>query len=144
MYPLLLFIHILSVILSLGPFFVLIPLLSKMKWADAPQLNSYLDSFHFAVRLSKHSGHVLVFSGVMLLWLGPWPWYTSWIAATLAVLFGTLFFIARAFSPTIRKLRDVNQDRDKLLKKLSRALYFYIFIMILMLWLMVSKPTLWH
>ncbi|WP_249866161.1 MULTISPECIES: hypothetical protein [Paenibacillus] len=128
---------------SIGPFFVLIPMLGKLRTAEDAVLSSYLDSFHFVVRLSKHSGHVLVFSGLLLLWLGGWPWNTPWIAGTFVVLFASLFFMARAFSPTIRKLRQPDHDRNKLVRKLTRSLYIYMFVLFVMLWLMMMKPALW-
>jgi hypothetical protein len=143
MYQWLLYIHILSVILSIGPFFVLIPLLAKIKTVDSFQLAPYLDSFDYVVRLSKHAGHILVISGVLLVWVGRWHWFTSWIVVTIAILMSTLFFIARAFSPILRKLRKPDNDRHELVKKLTRALLFYIFIMLVMMWFMVAKPTLW-
>jgi hypothetical protein len=118
-------------------------MLSKLRTAEGALLHSYLDSFHFVVRLSKHSGHVLVFSGLLLMWLGEWLWSTPWIAGTFIVLFASLFFMARAFSPTIRRLRQNDNDRDKLVAKLSRSLYLYLFILFVMLWLMMMKPALW-
>jgi len=143
LYPWLVFIHAVSAVVSIGPFIVLIPMLSKLRTPDRQLLSSYLDTFHFVVRLSKHSGHVLVFSGLLLLWLGGWPWSTPWIAATFAVLFASLFFMARAFSPTIRRLRQEEHDREPLVRKLSRALYLYMIILFVMLWLMIMKPALW-
>ncbi|WP_282943446.1 hypothetical protein [Paenibacillus sp. RC67] len=129
--------------ISIGPFFVLIPMLGKLRKTEEPLLSSYLDSFLFVVRLSKHSGHVLVFSGLLLLWLGGWPWTTPYIAATFVVLFASLLFMARAFSPTIRRLRQPDHDRVKLVNKLTRSLYIYMFVLFIMLWLMIMKPALW-
>ncbi|WP_091173413.1 DUF2269 family protein [Paenibacillus sp. 1_12] len=143
LYLWLIFIHAVSAMVSIGPFFVLIPMLSKLRTAEGAVLNSYLDSFHFTVRLSKHTGHVLVASGLLLMWLGGWPWSTPWIAGTFIVLFASLLFMARAFSPTIRKLRQPEHDRKLLVNKLSRALYMYMFVLFVMLWLMIMKPTLW-
>jgi hypothetical protein len=144
MYPWLVYLHILSAVASIGPFFVLIPLLRKMKTAENAELQLHLDSFQFAVRLSKHTGHLLVATGVLLMWLGNWPWKTSWILATIIVMVTSLYFIARAFSPTIRELRKPTVpigDRNLLLRKLSRALYLYIALLLVMMWFMVVKPT---
>lgn len=143
MYPWLVFIHSISAMVSIGPYIVLIPMLRKLKSSEGPVTDSYLDSFQFTVRLSKHAGHVLVVSGLLLMWLGDWPWTTPWITATFAILFASLFFLARAFSPTIRKLREQGNDRVYLVRKLSRALYIYLFVLFLMLWLMMMKPQLW-
>jgi hypothetical protein len=142
-YPWLVFIHAVSAMVSIGPFFVLIPMLSKLRTAEGSVLTSYLDSFHYVIRLSKHTGHVLVGSGLLLMWLGGWPWNTPWIAGTFVVLFASLFFMARAFSPTIRRLRQPDHDRKALVNKLSRALYLYMLVLFIMLWLMMMKPTLW-
>lgn len=143
MYPWLIFIHSVSAMVSIGPFFVLIPMLRKLKTVDGLVQDSYLDSFQFVVRLSKHAGHVLVASGLLLMWIGRWPWTTPWIAGTFVVLFASLFFLARAFSPTIRKLRLPEQNRATLLSKLSRALYLYLLVLFIMLYLMIMKPMLW-
>jgi uncharacterized membrane protein len=143
MYPMLLYIHILSAVLSIGPFFALIPLLSKIRSVDQVKLDPYLDCFRYVVRLAKHAGHILVISGILLMWIGKYDWLTSWIVLTILLLLGTLFFIARAFSPILRKFREPDHDRHHLVKKLARALLFYILIMLVLLWLMVAKPTLW-
>jgi len=143
LYPWLIFIHAVSALVAVGPFIVLIPMLSKLRVAEGDILHAYLDSFQFVVRLSKHSGHVLVLSGLLLLWLGGWPWSTPWIAGPFIVLFASLFFMARAFSPTIRRLREPMHDRNALVGKLSRSLYLYMFILFVMLWLMIMKPALW-
>jgi hypothetical protein len=142
-YPWLVFIHAVSAMAAIGPFFVLIPMLPKLRHAEGSLLGAYLDSFHFTVRLSKHTGHVLVGSGLLLMWLGGWPWSTPWIAGTFLVLIASLFFMARAFSPTIRRLRQPDHDRNQLVSKLSRALYMYMFVLFLMLYLMIMKPALW-
>lgn len=143
MYHWLVFIHSISAMVSIGPYIVLIPMLQKLKSSEGAVTDSYLDSFQFTVRLSKHAGHVLVGSGLLLIWLGDWPWTTPWIAGTFIVLFASLFFLARAFSPTIRKLREPGHDRVVLVRKLGRALYIYLFVLFLMLWLMMMKPQLW-
>jgi|GEM_PF-262169 hypothetical protein len=143
MYPWIVFIHAVSAMVSIGPFILLIPLMRKLRSAKGPVFEAQLDLFHAAVRLSKHAGHVLVASGLLLMWLGGWPWHTPWIAATLAVLFASLLFMARAFSPTIRKLRQGSEGREALLAKLARSLYIYLTVLFIMLWLMIMKPGLW-
>jgi hypothetical protein len=143
MYTLLLYIHILSAVASIGPFLVLIPLLSRLKTAAEPQFSGDLQTFSFVVRLSKHAGHVLVGSGVLLVWVGGWSWVTPWILMTLIILFSALFFIARAFTPTLRQLAKGGQDRDAGVSKLTRSLYAYLLILLLLMWFMVAKPDLW-
>ncbi|WP_159883558.1 DUF2269 family protein [Paenibacillus puerhi] len=143
MYKWLLYIHVISAIVSIGPFFVLMPMLRKLKDAEGDRLDTYLDSFTFVVRLSKHTGHVLVVSGLLLMWIGGYPWTTPWIFGTFVVLFASLLFMARAFSPTIRRFRQEGQDRTTLVRKLARSLYLYLFVLFVMLGLMVMKPALW-
>lgn len=143
MYQWLVFVHMFSAMVSIGPFFILIPMIKKLRSAEEAVLQAQLDSFHFAVRLSKHAGHVLVVSGFVLMWLGGYPWTTPWIAGTFIVLLLSLFFMARAFSPTIRKLREPEADRAPLVSKLNRSLYIYLTVLLIMLWLMKMKPPLW-
>jgi hypothetical protein len=143
-YSFLLYLHIFSVIPSLGPFFILFPMLRKLRSASADELMIYLPTFTFAIRLSKHSGHVLVPSGVMLMWLGHVSWLTSWVLLTIFILVSSLYFIARAFSPTIRKLAiPEHTNRQALVNKLRSSLCLYVVLMMIMLWFMVDKPNFW-
>jgi hypothetical protein len=143
-YSFFLYLHIFSVIPSLGPFFILFPLLRKLRKASTDELKIYLPTFTFAIRLSKHSGHVLVPSGVILMWLGHVSWLTSWVLITIFILVSSLYFIARAFSPAIRKLAiPDHQDRQALVNKLRSSLLLYVGLMMIMLWFMVTKPNLW-
>jgi hypothetical protein len=142
-YRFLVYLHILSVIMSIGPFFALIPMAKKLRKAEGEVQKVYLDSFRFAVRLTKHAGHILVVSGILLVALGPWTWKTSWIVMTIIIMMSSLFFLARAFSPILKKFIDVGHDRELLVKKLSWTTIAYILLLLLMLWFMVTKPTLW-
>ncbi|CAH1212524.1 hypothetical protein PAECIP111893_03554 [Paenibacillus plantiphilus] len=139
----LLYTHIVSAIMSIGPFFILIPLLSKLRASELHVQQAYLDTFRAAVRLAKHAGHVLVVSGVLLVMEASWSWTTSWIVVTVLILLSSLFFLARAFSPSIRKLAEPETDRDQAMRKLTRAVWIYLALLMIMLWFMVAKPTLW-
>ncbi len=143
MYKFLLYLHILSVMLSVGPFFVLIPLLSRIRTASSELLPAYLTAFHQAVTLSKHAGHVLVITGATLVWTGGWSWLTPWIVSPIVIMFAALSFIARAFSPILKEFADPSHDRRLLVARLSRAVWLYILIMLVMMWFMVAKPALW-
>ncbi|MDQ0215340.1 putative membrane protein [Oikeobacillus pervagus] len=143
MYRVLLYIHIVSAILSIGPFFVLLPLIRKLRIGKGNVQQAYLDSFRFVVRLSKHAGHVLVVSGVLLVFMSSWTWKTSWILMTVAIMVSSLYFLARAFSPTIRKFADPKHDQELLIRKLKRSLIMYIGLLLVMLWFMVTKPVFW-
>lgn len=139
----LLYTHIVSAIMSIGPFFILIPLLSKLRASELHVQQAYLDTFRAAVRLAKHAGHVLVVSGILLVMEASWSWTTSWIVVTVLILLSSLFFLARAFSPSIRKLAEPETDRDQAMRKLTRAVWIYLALLMIMLWFMVAKPTLW-
>jgi hypothetical protein len=143
-YTFLLYLHILSVIPSLGPFFILFSLVSKLRTASSEELKIYLPTFTLAVRLSKHSGHVLVTSGVLMMWLGHISWLTSWVLITIIILVSSLYFIARAFSPTIQKLAaPEHNNRQELVNKLRYNVWLYVVLMLIMLWFMVNKPNFW-
>jgi hypothetical protein len=142
-YRIIIFIHVLSAIGSIGPFFILLPIINQLTKANGEALSAYLSIFRFVVRLTKHMGHILVGSGVLLIIFGPWTWRTPWIIMTLAVMFLSIFFLARAFSPTLKKFEVEGQDKNKLSVKLKRTLWNYILLLLMMLWFMVVKPVLW-
>ncbi|WP_211272848.1 hypothetical protein [Domibacillus antri] len=142
-YQLILYLHIFSAILSIGPFFVLVPMTKKMKTAENEVLLAYLSLFKSAVGLVKHAGHVLVTTGVLLIWQSAWSWTTSWVVMTIAVMAGSVFFLARAFSPVIRKFQEQKLSEEELIRRLHRSVWIYIALLMMMLWFMVSKPVLW-
>lgn len=142
-YMFLLFAHILSAVLSIGPLFVLLPLLTKMKTATDDQMKIYLIAFQAAITVVKHAGHVVVPTGFLLIWLGGFSWLTSWAVATLAVMVGSVFFLAAAFKPTIKTFQTAQYNQSTFVKKLRRSVWLYIFLLLIMLWLMVAKPALW-
>ncbi|MGD6846834.1 hypothetical protein [Rossellomorea aquimaris] len=143
LYRTLIYLHVISVVASIGPFFILLPMMKKLRTASDSVLPSYLDTFRFTVQLSKHSGHVLVGTGILLVLLGPWTWSTPWIIMTLVIMFCSLFFLARAFSPTLRKFGEDDADREWLVGKLNRTVWIYLILLLAMLWFMVVKPNLW-
>lgn len=143
LYRIFIYIHVLSATTSVGPFFILFPLIKKMKTADQPELEAYLNSFRFIVHLAKHAGHVLVISGVLLVIMGPWTWQTPWILMTLFVMFLSLFFLARAFTPKLRKFEEADADKVQLAGQLRKTTSTYIILLAAMLWFMVVKPNLW-
>ncbi|WP_139487960.1 hypothetical protein [Brevibacillus dissolubilis] len=143
LYRILLYVHILSAILSIGPFFILLPIIRKLRTAEGLVEQAYLDAFRFSNQLAKHAGHVLTVSGILLVVFGPWTWGTSWIVMTIIVLISSLLFLARAFSPTIRKFDQDGHDRAELVQKLNRSVWIYIVLLLIMLWFMVVRPTLW-
>ena len=139
----LLYIHIISVIMSIGPFFILLPLVKKLRTTKAEVQEAHLQTFRSAVRLAKHAGHVLVASGILLVIVSSWTWSASWIIVTVAVLVGSLYFLARAFSPLLRKYGKPDEDEEILERKLTKSIWIYIILLLLMLWFMVAKPVLW-
>nr|WP_239454065.1 hypothetical protein [Bacillus suaedaesalsae] len=119
----------------------MIPIVNRLVTPIEAELQSFLHTFRFVVRFTKHAGHVLIGSGVLLVILGPWTWKTPWIVATLVLLFSSLFFLARAFSPTLRKFQEANHHRELLVKKLKKAVWTYLLLLLTMLWFMVVKPN---
>lgn len=144
MYTVILYAHIMSAALSIGPFFVLLPMTKRIGAADAESLQALLITFKSATRIVMHAGHVLVLTGVLMVWQGQWPWTAPWILMTLAVMFSSVLFLARAFSPMLRKFSEPDADQAALAGKLKRSLWIYIMLLLLMLWFMVDKPTLWQ
>ncbi|KAA9016469.1 DUF2269 family protein [Niallia endozanthoxylica] len=141
LYRLIIYLHVSSSIVSIGPFFLLIPVLKKLRQAKDAELSAYLHTFQLVVRLTKHAGHVLIISGILLIWLGPWTWKTPWIIMTLVVMFSSIFFLARAFTPKLRRFHEKDADKEELVKQLTRSLWMYIILLMIMLWFMVVKPT---
>lgn len=144
MYTMILYAHIISAALSIGPFFVLLPMIKRISVADAPSLQALLITFRSATRLVMHAGHVLVATGILLVWQGPWRWDAPWILMTLAVMFSAVFFLARAFSPVLKRFSEADADQTALAAKLGRSLWIYIVLLLVMLWFMVAKPVLWQ
>jgi hypothetical protein len=138
-----LYIHILSVIMSIGPFFILLPMSQKIKSTVGIKQQAYIDTFRASVRLAKHAGHVLAASGILLVIISSWTWRTPWIDVTVIILLCSLFFLARAFSPTLRKFGQPDQNTNDLVSKLLRSTIIYLVLLLAMLWLMVSKPLFW-
>lgn len=143
MYQWILYLHIISVVVATGPVMIYVPLINKMDKLDEQQMKVFVDTFRSIVWGIKHAGHVLVTTGLLLMWLGGWPFKTSWIIAALVIIMAALFFLARAFSPILTKLETEHNQRKMLLKKLTNASLAYTVIMLLVLLLMVLKPTLW-
>ena len=143
MYTFIIFIHVISAVLSIGPFFVLFPLLNRMKDKNKEMIDTSLEVFQAAIRLVKHAGHVLVATGILLVWQGNWPWTTSWVIMTIAVMASSIVFLARAFKPNIRDYQAEKIDLDTLINKLKTAVWKYVLLLLVMLWFMVAKPNLW-
>ena len=143
MYTFIIFIHVISAVLSIGPFFALFPLLNRMKDKNKEMIDTSLEVFQAAIRLVKHAGHVLVGSGILLVWQGNWPWTTSWVIMTIVVMVSSIVFLARAFKPNIRAFHAGTIGLDMLIKKLKSNVWKYILLLSIMLWFMVAKPNLW-
>lgn len=143
LYLALIFIHVSSAVVSIGPLFVLFSVLHKMRHADPIAENAFISIFRSVVRLIKHAGHVLVGSGVLLVFLGPWSWLTPWIVMTIALMVISIFFLARAFSPILIKFDNSTANKQLLVNQLHKSTWIYIILLGMMLALMVIKPDLW-
>ncbi|MBM7610684.1 hypothetical protein JOD29_004001 [Lysinibacillus composti] len=142
-HTLFLYIHVLSAVVSIGPLFALIPILKRMEKARESEMSGFVQSFQSAITVVKHAGHVLVISGVMLIVISGWTWTTSWVLLTNIVMVGSIVFLARAFKPTIQTFGTAQYNRHEFILKLRRKTWQYIGLLLIMLWLMVVKPSFW-
>ncbi len=142
-YGILVYSHIVSAVLSIGPLFILMPIIRRLGGVDAAIEQVYLSVIKIIIRIVMHAGHFLVFSGVLLLILGPWPWYTSWVIMTLIALLLSGVFLSRGFTQVLRKFHNPDADKNKMLIRLNKTAWTYILLMLIMLWLMVQKPMFW-
>ncbi|MGG0655654.1 hypothetical protein [Rummeliibacillus pycnus] len=144
LYSTVIYIHIISAILSIGPFFVLIPMLKKMKLAKShEEMTAYVTTFSLAIQIVKHSGHVLILSGIYILWSGGYSLTSPFILMTITLLILSLVFLARAFKPTMRTFNTPQYDHKYFIDKLTKSVWIYTILLLIMLWFMVTKPALW-
>lgn len=137
------FLHVISAVLSIGPLFILMPVIKRLREVDLPIETAYLSIIRVIIRLVMHAGHVLVFTGVLLMIVGPWPWFTSWVVMTVIILGISGFFLATGFTRVLRGINLPGINKTELLNRLNRASWLYISLMLIMLWLMVQKPVFW-
>lgn len=142
-YTTIVFIHVVSAVLSIGPLFIIIPLINRLRKMIQQDEEIYLSLIQVIVRIVMHAGHVLVVSGVLLILLGPWPWYTSWVVMTVVVMGISGVFLATAFTRVLRRFHEPGLDKHGVLARLKRTTWIYIGLMFIMLWLMVQKPGFW-
>ncbi|WP_040286128.1 DUF2269 family protein [Sporosarcina koreensis] len=142
-YTLIVYVHVVSAVVSVGPLVVLFPLIRKMRTASAGEESMLLSLFKWTIRFVMHAGHVLVVTGVLLLIFGPWPWYTSWVIVTVGVMMLSIVFLARGFSKVLSRFPDEPENRDSLLRTLKETAWRYILLLLIMLYLMVAKPSFW-
>lgn len=142
-YGTIVFLHVISAVLAIGPLFILMPIIKRLRGVETVSEEVYLTVVNVIIRLVMHAGHVLVYTGVLLLIFGPWPWHTSWVIMTLAVMLLSGVFLAKGFTVVLRKFKNPNADKNKILDRLNTTSWIYIALMLIMLWLMVQKPMLW-
>nr|MBO2478633.1 hypothetical protein [Bacillota bacterium] len=139
------YLHVLGAVFAIGPYAVFFHVLRLMKQMEngGSVSPANLSVLRFVVRVSKHAGHVLVVSGVLLWWLGGYALWTSWIVIPVAILLAGLYFMARAFSPILEGLEKGTLDWSKGIQKLRFSLWGYLVILLVSLWFMITKPVLW-
>lgn len=138
------YIHVISAILSIGPFFVLIPMLKKMRFAEThEEMLAYVTVFSIAIQVVKHSGHVLILSGLILLWRGGYLITSPFIAITMSLLILSIFFLARAFKPIMQTFNTSQYEQQLFVNRLTKSVWIYTILLLIMLWLMVTKPAFW-
>ncbi|MFJ8263264.1 hypothetical protein ACIQ4I_15115 [Rummeliibacillus sp. NPDC094406] len=138
------YIHVISAILSIGPFFVLIPMLKKMRLAKThEEMTAYVTIFSLAIQVVKHSGHVLTLSGIYILWCSGYSITTPFIVMTITLLILSIVFLARAFKPTMQTFNTPQYNQQHFVDKLTKSTWIYTILLLIMLWFMVTKPALW-
>src|SRR5699024_1550895 len=142
-YSTVVFLRVVTAVLSIGPLFIIIPLINRLYKSNENDEEIFLSIIKVIVRLVMHAGHALVVTGTLLILLGPWPWYTSWVIMTLVVMGLSGVFLATGFTRVIRNFGAVHIEKHAVLNNLKRTTWIYIGLMIIMLWLMVQNPIFW-
>lgn len=143
-YNIVVYLHIIGAILSIGPFFVLFPLMKRMAHEhDMHIFQGYVEAFRLATQVVKHAGHFLVVFGIIAAIVGGYPWSTPWIVVTFILLMSSVVYLAKAFKPTLRTFGTAQFDQYSFVKKLRKAVWIYVVLLMMMLWLMVAKPMFW-
>ena len=143
LYTIMLYLHILSAIVAIGPLFAIFPLLNRMKKAPDDQVQSYVISLQGLLRAVANGGHFLIPTGFVLIWFSGWPWTSSWIIATLVIMLCSLLFMARAFKPSMVYAASEAFTKERFIHMVKVATWKYILLMGVFLWLMVDKPNIW-
>ena len=144
LYDIVVYLHIIGAILSIGPFFVLFPLMNRMqRTQDMRVLQGYVEAFHLAVQVVKHAGHFLVVFGILAAMIGGYRWSTPWIVVTFVLLMSSVVYLARAFKPTLRTFGTAQFEQSTFVARLRQAVWIYVILLLIMLWLMVAKPMFW-
>lgn len=143
LYKMIVFIHVVSAVAAIGPLFSIFPILARIEKAKDRDIKGLIEGLRGVVRAVSLGGHVLIISGIVLLWISGWSWKTSWILATIILLIVSLFFLAKAFKPAWRIAESEHFQKGAFIAVMKRATILYIIIMLMMLWLMVVKPQLW-
>ena len=143
LYTFILYIHIISAIGSVGPLFVLLVLLSRMKKIHANEWNGYVQSLQGSIDVVRHAGHLVVISGILLIVFGSWSFTHSWVVLTLILLVASLVFLASAFKPTMQTYGSDTFNKEQFIATLQRNTWIYIMLLLIILGLMVYKPILW-
>lgn len=93
-------------------------LLRKMKRAKADVFGGLVEAFQSSVDAVRYAGHVVVPSGILLMFVSGWPWKSFWVLATCVLLIGSLVFLAKAFKPKMKSLGtdafDLNVHYDRI------------------------------
>ncbi|MGX9132981.1 hypothetical protein ACWV26_01110 [Rummeliibacillus sp. JY-2-4R] len=119
-------------------------MLKKMGNAKShEEMTAYVTTFSLAIQIVKHSGHVLILSGIYILIRGGYSITTPFVSITIALLIASLVFLARAFKPTMRTFNTPAFDQQQFVRKLTKTVWIYTILLLIMLWFMVTKPVLW-
>lgn len=129
--------------MAIGPLFGIFPLLNRMKFTSTSQTEGFVLSLQGLLKTVSRGGHILVPSGLILIWLGGWSWTTSWVILTFIIMLSTLLFLAKAFKPSMNLVGTPAFSIEKFISMMKVATWKYIMLMGVLLWLMVAKPNFW-
>ena len=62
---------------------------------------------------------------------------------TIILLISSVIYLARAFKPTLRTFGTAAFNQQRFVQKLRKAVWIYVVLLFIMLWLMVTKPMFW-
>lgn len=142
-YGIFVFLHVVSAVIAIGPLFLLLPIIRRLRGANSQMEEAYLTVIRVAIRVVMHAGHALVVTGILLLIFGPWPWYTSWVILTILVLLLSALYLSRGFTQVLRTFHEPGTNKDAIIRRLRHTTWTYIGLMLIILWLMVQKPMVW-
>lgn len=147
LYTIILFIHVLSAILGMGPGFVMIYIVKQAKTMTELR-HAYIirNKIHIYVMVG---GSLLLITGLLMGWIRPYLFHQGWYLVSLI-----LFFIALSFGPVVLSPKSkhikklLNTEKGDTIPEIyyqyAKELFFYErienILFLIIIFLMVLKP----